>query len=91
MKASKRNYNKGRLGCHKKDQKKFWQELGKDFNIWNGGESKQCNAIRKEKGDVLYGLEVVDEMNHYYATMGSNLAKKKIGLETFRVFQVHIW
>ena len=53
--SAKGNFIKEKLSCQKEDLEKFWQKLGRNFDIGKRKDRSACNAVKGEVGEILHG------------------------------------
>ena len=76
LRSAKKRYIVGSLNSNCGDPKKFWQDLGENFNIGRRSGTTGVEAIKNNDGLVLTGKQAADNMNEYYVNVGKKLNVK---------------
>ena len=76
LRHSKRNYIVQTINDNRSDPKRFWQELGENFNIGRHSKKAQLSKVVDSIGNIQEGLAAADAANQYYVSMGKKLNDK---------------
>ena len=55
--------------------KRFWRCLNKNFALGKGSNSKGCERVKDQDGNILDGIDLANYLGEYYATNGEKLSK----------------